>query len=553
LNSQAILSQEYRNTFTEKYNLSKDSAKLYSNELINSNKSSIKAFGLSSKGYILTKEGDYSTAKELFNRSFYEIDKIKNTKARLEEKLHVLNHYSYHLLAKHNIEEANKSLSEGLNLSIELDNSVMQITFKNLIGRSFSLLGLGEKAIENGIQTIKTIRSLENKLPESFYNDRLLYAYLNTGNRTLNFFLQDSIKNHTYIDSTRRYLNSATEFLKLRGLKPSVEKRMHILNLNADILYHTKKYNEAIGYYTKSLEIVNAQNLKKRRYQIEFRIAECYFFLGEYEKSKELLDVLTQVDLKQYKLLKNHIVIKYYYAQIFLKQGNPEKALEYTSTFNRELEDYYKKMSNLKVSTFTVNELRAKKEILDQLSIEKKVNNSLSFYLKIAALLIVILIFSVLFYNKKEKKKFKEKIKALTDYTNTIRDNKEVPSIKVNEEKAKKILQKLRDIEKLELFISQEYSLNTIAKKIGSNSAYVSQVINNYWGKSFVQYTNELRINYILIKLKEEKIYQKFTLFAIAESVGYKSLSSFNKHFKIITGISPKQYLNHLKENSNSE
>ena len=90
-----------------------------------------------------------------------------------------------------------------------------------------------------------------------------------------------------------------------------------------------------------------------------------------------------------------------------------------------------------------------------------------------------------------------------------------------------------------------------MSKKIGSNSTYVSQAVNAYWNKSFTEYTNELRINYILLKLKHEEIYQKFKLEAIAESVGYKSLSSFNKHFKAITGVSPKQYLVHLKQHKN--
>ena len=101
------------------------------------------------------------------------------------------------------------------------------------------------------------------------------------------------------------------------------------------------------------------------------------------------------------------------------------------------------------------------------------------------------------------------------------------------------ILTKLKRIEKQELYTSQSYSLNKVAKKIGSNSTYVSQAVNIYWKKSFTEYTNELRINYILLKLKNDKQYQKFKLEAIAESVGYKSLRSFNKHFKAQTGLLP--------------
>jgi AraC-like DNA-binding protein len=122
--------------------------------------------------------------------------------------------------------------------------------------------------------------------------------------------------------------------------------------------------------------------------------------------------------------------------------------------------------------------------------------------------------------------------------------------LQINEPQAKKILEKLKKIETQELFLSKNYSLNTIAKKVGSNSTYVSKIINTYLNKSFVEYTNELRINYIVIKLKEDKTYQRFTLTAIAESIGYKSVNSFNKHFKSIVGVTPKQYITFLSKQS---
>ena len=53
---------------------------------------------------------------------------------------------------------------------------------------------------------------------------------------------------------------------------------------------------------------------------------------------------------------------------------------------------------------------------------------------------------------------------------------------------------------------------------------------------------------YRLLKLKNDKQSQKFKLEAIAKSVGYKSLRSFNKHFKTSTGFLPKQYIDLLKK-----
>ncbi|MFY0629896.1 MAG: helix-turn-helix domain-containing protein [Flavobacteriaceae bacterium] len=545
-NIQVAHSQNYRDTFSEKYSFSKDSAKVYSNNLIQSNDLGTKAFGFISKGYVLTKEGNYDKAKELFDFGFLEIDKIRNEEARLTEKLHALYYYSLFLVVKHEMIKANKKINEGLELSIKLKNAKLQIKLKNLIGRSYSLSNFGKEAIANGLETINSIRSLKSELSPSYYKDELLKTYLNTGYRTLNFFTQDTLKNASYLDSTASYLNLAQSFIKEEKFIPSEIRQRQLLSLQSDILYNKKDYHQAVKYYHQTLEISESLGLKKRVYQLKFRLAECYFHLGRYAKAKALFDKLSSVDLKQYILLKNAVSIKFYYAQIYAKLGNVEKALKYADTFNIQIEDFYKTVSSAKVDVFTQNELNNKKRILNDLAEKEKTNSYLTF------LLSFIFMFSIalLFYVRNQRKKFRKKMNTLLEHIENDKKQKNISTIKVKETKAKKLLLKLTKIEEQELFLNKNYSLNMVAKKIDSNSSYVSQIINTYWNKSFVEYTNELRINYILKKLKEDKIYQKFTLLAVAESIGYKSLSSFNKHFKNIAGITPKQYLNYLKIHS---
>lgn len=553
--SSTLLSQEYKRIFEDKYDISKDSAKAYSNRLCNSNNVTEKAFGFASKAYILSREGDYNGSQKYINKSFITLEEISNSTTKAELKLQVLYYYSNLLLTEHKIEKANEKINEGLKLSHELDDVIMQIKFNNLIGRSFSLLGLDKKAIENGNNTIKQLKLSKDKFKGSSYNNTLFNAYLNTGNRTINFFLSDSINNRTYLDSTKIFIEKAKEFIETNNVLLNSKQKRRILTLKADASFFSKKYSEAISNYKKALEIAQVSNLKKRAYQIKFRIAECYFFLENYEKAKKMFNELEKKDLNRFKLLKNGIIINSYYAQIYQKSGKVELALKYSDSFNSALENYYKEKSNLKVDIYTKNELRAKKnqinELRDGLSNQKEKTNQLSLYLLASITIIIFGFISVLIFLKKQKQKYKAKFDNLTVYIENLKSNKEKPlAKKIKEHKAKTILSKLKAIESQNLFTDKEYSLNKIAKKIGSNSAYVSQVVNEYWDKSFVQYTNELRINYILLKFNKDKIYQKFTLLAIAESAGYKSLSSFNKHFKSITGLTPKQYSKHLKEHS---
>lgn len=542
---QNIHSQNYRDVFAEKYNQSKDSAKVYSNQLMDSKNPNESAFGCIGKGYILTKEGNYTEAQNLFEIGLAKIDGIANEKKKLAERLYAFYYYSNFLLAKHEMEQASEIMNQGLDLSIKLKDAKMQIKFKDLIGRGYSMSGLGDKAIIKAAETIKSIKALRSELSPSYYHSELLRTYLNTGFRALNFFIQDTLQNASYLDSTATYLDRAQSFIKEESFVPSDISQRQMLALQSDIFFFGKKYAEAIKSFECTLQASEALGMKKRVYQLQFRIAECYFFLEQYETSKELFDKLSSDDLKRYKLLKNNIDINYYYAQIYARLGDIDKAIKHAETFNSKTEDFYKTLSSNKVDVFTQSELKEKQRILNNLEAEEKANN----YLTIVLSCIFLFSIGLLFYTRYQRKKFKMKMTALIETIDNGKKEKNIPVTKVKETKAQNLLLKLTKIEGQELFLNKNYSLNMVAKRIDSNSSYVSQIINTYWNKSFVDYTNELRINYILKKLKEDSTYQKFTLLAIAESIGYKSLSSFNKHFKNVAGVTPKQYLNYIKEN----
>ena len=85
-----------------------------------------------------------------------------------------------------------------------------------------------------------------------------------------------------------------------------------------------------------------------------------------------------------------------------------------------------------------------------------------------------------------------------------------------------------------------------MAEKLETNATYLSKVINRYKRKSYTAYITELRINTALVKLKNDKKLQSYTIKAIAEEFGYKRQETFSRAFKAYTGIHPSQYLKNL-------
>jgi AraC-like DNA-binding protein len=124
----------------------------------------------------------------------------------------------------------------------------------------------------------------------------------------------------------------------------------------------------------------------------------------------------------------------------------------------------------------------------------------------------------------------------------------------IKDETRTEILEKLIKIEEKKLFLRQDFTLHNVAKKLKTNTAYLSKIVNSELDKNFSSYVNELRINYIIIELKNNAKLRSYSINAIAEEIGYKSPESFTKYFKVATGISPSIYIkkiNQMKEIEN--
>ena len=91
-------------------------------------------------------------------------------------------------------------------------------------------------------------------------------------------------------------------------------------------------------------------------------------------------------------------------------------------------------------------------------------------------------------------------------------------------------------------FCNSDFNIDKLAGLIGSNSRYVSQIINEVYSKNFRTFLNEYRIKEAMLRLIDVEHYGHFTIKAISESVGYKSQANFISVFTRITGIKPSMY-----------
>lgn len=103
-------------------------------------------------------------------------------------------------------------------------------------------------------------------------------------------------------------------------------------------------------------------------------------------------------------------------------------------------------------------------------------------------------------------------------------------------------------MEETQEYCSPDFSIERMASLIGSNSRYVSQIINEEYHKNFRSFLNEYRIKEAMLRLGDVERYGHLTIKAISESVGYRSQTNFIAVFTKHTGIKPSMYQKLSKE-----
>lgn len=87
-----------------------------------------------------------------------------------------------------------------------------------------------------------------------------------------------------------------------------------------------------------------------------------------------------------------------------------------------------------------------------------------------------------------------------------------------------------------------DFSLTRLAQSVGSNTRYVSHVINEVFGSNFQTLVNTVRIREACRRIDDHAAYGNYSTEAIGETVGFNSRSAFATAFKKITGLTPSEY-----------
>jgi len=364
-----------------------------------------------------------------------------------------------------------------------------------------------------------------------------------------------TIKSEIYIDS--KQLDSAL-LATNKGIKLSEGLNYYkgLVDLyvkNGIVFCHKKDFKNAEKFLIKAENMLNDQEIKSDKLLINLKYAKahCYYDKGNYNEAithlNEIIELFgTAIDPRKGRVLHTHLLLSKSYKKI----GNVKESEAWYDKYI-QLDDKFQ-LNQAKTINKIYKEdnayLDSKINALKNDNIKSQKNNT---YLQIAISIgVLILVAFAIHYRRKQKKNkalFNKLLKKVTTLETT--ESKNTPVVKevvIDDSKVAAILKGLDKLEQQEYYLNDACNLRAVAKKIKTNATYLSKIINTHKNKNFNDYINDLRIDYAVKRLKNNKQFRSFSVKSIANEVGYKSDYSFAKHFKAKTGVNPSYYIKEI-------
>ncbi|MGH1387076.1 helix-turn-helix domain-containing protein [Kordia sp.] len=344
-----------------------------------------------------------------------------------------------------------------------------------------------------------------------------------------------------------------------RGLQKASQEKY--VELHADlslskviILFQQKKYQQSIDLILSLKKTMQDINCKQKFSASYLYLGKNHFALQNIDSAIvyfEKIKSLTTTENFSFTELKE---VYYHLAKSYSLKENTQKATENFKLF----EDFSKEndLSNKKTyHTIKDYDISTLKKEISALNTQSLQQGKTVFYLYfIAGVLLILIIVFILIYKQKQhsnKKRFEtllKHIETIESSKKTLTPSKQKTDLAIDDKGVLEILEALEKFEEKEQFLHVDCNLSYTAKKLKTNTAYLSHVINAYKGKTFTVYLTELRINAALIGLKNNKKLQLYSMEAIANEFGFKRRETFSKIFKNVTGMQPSSYIKQLQE-----
>ena len=524
--------------------------------------------------YLYTMQGqnveDTISSKMYLNACLYKATLTNDSK----NKARALNELSYYVKSKEvKLDLIKKSLIESHSL-----DSIYSIAAYNNLGLYYLDYHDYDKALTEYLRVLRLSKKYKYKTYEVIATTNIAELKTNIGKHEealelykkcyeieknknpiedvaivdMSLYLANSFRNNKKYDSASYYYHSVID---------KIEKKypyfLSIAKINEGAnLFYKKEYQQAKILLEEGASLINTNSAFYLKYYIisQFYLGKIHQFSDNQHAIDHFLKVdslLTKVDIvipevrdTYVSLLTEHTKNNSYEEQLHVIN----KLMKFDSIKNAIRISMGEKLN----AEFDTPELLKSKEIV----IQKLENKNQNLNLKFVLLLILFLIITgIIIIQFRRHRLYKLRFENLLNESNNT--TKEVPKVDVEKtfqnlnidpKTVSLILNKLQVFETKKGFLKNGITVTLLAKKLSTNTKYLSRIINIYKGKTFIHYINDLRVEYILDELKVNTTLQRYTILGIAKEASFNSAESFTAAFKKKTGITPSYYIKNLKK-----
>ncbi len=421
------------------------------------------------------------------------------------------------------------------------------------------------------------------------------------------------LKHHpdiTSIEKSRFYVNAGITYRRLSDFTESEKMYLNALNIskalydplllaqinsNLGNLYKDMgDYDRALTHYRTSVELSETMNNKIGESINFINMGSAYRLKGDYEDSRfylnkadSLLKSTSQNGLKRI-LYAEFVELGNFSSDTWMSAVYKELYDEVNANINSmEKQNELLRTSNLLNLKVLDSEIKQKRT---ELELARKRNQIL--WILIVSLLIIILLYTI--YSTVQRRLLFELyhtrfqhtllsglpvlplqndrstlsefriIRSIIEYFRTPssdpfqdrdENSTELISESVNEDGLEAYYKALVVyLNQLESFENQQFTLDELAYRIGTNSKYLSLSVRKYSGLNYSDFINSFKVKRCVQAINQSPSI-KTNLKQIQDVGGFKSKATFLRAFKKVTGLTPAQYqkqFHHLKQTSHT-
>lgn len=466
-------------------------------------------------------------------------------------------------------------LIQGLNISQNCKDKQLTPTFYFLIGNIYS--SSFEQDFEKAINCYN--KGYEIYKRQNIKDTETEYKLVKNLAVTYNYLNQN--------DSAKKYYNMAIGLTQQKDTLKNFQNNI----IRGLILANDDKYHEAANVMLSCIEQIRGYSRERILLCTLYEeLYNLYKKTGNTDSTLYYLDKCNELAMENnmpYLVIQNMKV----YSDVYEKKNDMKKSLEYKDKYLSLSDSIFnqREFNRIKNSQYIFEKEQHDKEI-SILNLEKD-KKDLQIRLQRQALaitvagIIALTVFLLVLYIQKKKlaaayknifnvnneivesekhykklvAQYEQKLEEMArtapaEQTDTVEDSsqqqeKQYAGTSVSKEKKQELLEAInRIMTTTEEYCQPDFSLDKLALLVNSNSAYVSQAINETYRKNFSAFLNEYRIKEARARLADFDKYGNYTIRAIYESVGYRSNSTFINSFKNIVGITPSTFQKMVKE-----